>query len=161
MKSLEQKVYEMLKKNNMKIATAESCTGGLLAGRLINVSGASEILDMSFVTYANSAKEELVFVNHDTIEQFGVVSEQVAAEMAVGAAKRANSRVAISTTGVAGPTGGTKEKPVGVVCFGIFFDGQIYTYTKIFAPLSRAHVRKASVKFALNALLKISQKSSD
>lgn len=155
MKSLEQKVYEKLKAKGMKIATAESCTGGLLAGRLINVSGASEIFDMGLVTYANQAKESLVYVRSESLSQFGAVSEQVAGEMAMGVTKRAGADVGLSTTGIAGPTGGTKDKPVGMVCFGIAISGNVYTFTKYFKPISRKYVRNSSVKFILSKLLEL------
>ncbi len=152
---LEQKVYLKLKEKNLKVSTAESCTGGLLAGKIINVSGASEILDMSFVTYANSAKEELVFVKKDTLQKFGAVSEEVAGEMALGVAKRASANVGLSTSGIAGPTGGTPEKPVGMVCFGIAINGTLKTYTKYFKPISRSYVRRQSVNFILKKLLEL------
>lgn len=155
MKSIEQKVYEKLKEKNMKIATAESCTGGLVAGRLINVSGASEILDYSVVTYANEFKVSELGVKEKSIEKYGVVSEAVAGEMALGVSKKAGSNVGISTSGIAGPTGGTETKPVGMVCFGISINGKVHSFTHIFKPKGRAYVRRKSVEFVLKTLLEL------
>lgn len=152
---LEDKAYKKLVDLGYKVATSESCTGGLLAGKLINVSGASNIIDMSFVTYSNEAKEELVFVNKETIEKYNVVSEEVAREMAIGAKKRANCEVGLSTTGLAGPNGGSKELPVGTVCFGIAIKDKVYTYKHVFKNLSRQYIRKASVNFILRKVLEV------
>ncbi|MBE7074523.1 MAG: CinA family protein [Clostridiales bacterium] len=156
---LEQIVFEILKQKGYKVATAESCTGGLLASTLINVNGASEIIDMSFVTYSNEAKQELVYVKKETIEKYNVVSEQVAKEMALGAAKHARAQIGLSTTGLAGPGGGTKERPVGTVCFGISINGDVYTFTHIFKNISRQYIRKASVKFILKKFVEILEKN--
>jgi len=156
---LEQIVFEILKEKGYKVATAESCTGGLLASTLINVNGASEIIDMSFVTYSNEAKQELVYVKKETIEKYNVVSEQVAKEMALGAAKHARAQIGLSTTGLAGPGGGTKERPVGTVCFGISINGDVYTFTHIFKNISRQYIRKASVKFILKKFVEILEKN--
>lgn len=155
MRSLEYKVYEKLKEKGYKVATAESCSGGLLAGQLINVSGASQIIDMSFVVYSNEAKVELVKVKKETIERYGVVSEEVALEMAVGAKNRANAQVGLSTTGVAGPNGGNDSIPVGTVCFGIAIEDKTYTYTHVFKKVSRQYVRKSCVKFILKRLVEL------
>ena len=152
MMRIEGKVYNKLKDRGYKVATAESCTGGLLAGKIINASGASDIIDMSFVTYSNEAKSDLVFVNSETISTYNVVSEQVAEEMAKGAAKRAGAHVGLSTTGVAGPKGGSKDIPVGTVCFGIAIGDKCYTYRHRFKPISRQYVRRASVNFILKKL---------
>ena len=126
--NVEEVVYQKLLDKGYKVATAESCTGGLLAGKIINVSGASSIIDMSFVTYSNEAKKELVNVNEETIEKYGVVSEEVASEMAIGAAMKAKCKVGLSTTGLAGPKGEENGKVVGTICFGIYVDGNVYTY---------------------------------
>lgn len=150
-----EKMFYLLKKYNYRVVTAESCTGGLLAGKIINVSGASEILDMSFVTYANSAKIELVGVKQKTLDSFGAVSEQVAAEMADGARVKAKANVGLATSGIAGPTGGTKDKPVGMVCFGISINGNVHTYTHIFKNISRGYIRKSSVNFILKKLIEL------
>lgn len=155
MKRIEDKVYEKLKKYNYKVATAESCTGGLLAGKIINVSGASDVISMSFITYSNEAKEELVGVNKETIEKYNVVSEEVAKEMAKGAMEKAKCEVGLSTTGIAGPGGGSEDIPVGTVCFCIAIKDKVYTYKEVFRKKSRQGVRKSSVKFILNKLNEI------
>lgn len=152
---IENKIYEKLKEKGYKVVTSESCTGGLLAGKLINVSGASNIIDMSFVTYSNEAKQELVGVKEETIEKYNVVSEEVAKEMAIGAKNKAKCDVGLSTTGLAGPKGGDDERPVGTVCFGIAIEDKVYTYRHVFKNISRQYIRKASVKFILNKLLKL------
>ncbi len=155
MKTIEQKVYEKLKEKNYKVSTAESCTGGMLAGRIINVSGASEIFDFGAVTYANEFKVSELGVSEKSIESEGVVSELVAGEMAEGIAKKSGANVGLSTSGIAGPSGGTATKPVGMVCFGICIDGEVFTFTKYFKPKSRKYVRTQSVKFILEKLLEL------
>ena len=155
MKSLEYKVYEKLKEKGYKVATAESCTGGLLSGKIINVSGASSIIDMSFVTYSNEAKKNLVNVSEESLKKYGAVSEQVAKEMAEGAKNRANAQVGLSTSGIAGPKGGTPSKVVGTVCFGIAINDKTYTYTHVFKNISRQYIRRSSVKFILRKVLEL------
>lgn len=116
---LLKRVAEELKKHNLHVATAESCTGGLLAHTLTNISGSSEYFGTGVVTYSNKAKVDLLGVSEETLKEYGAVSEQTAREMAVGIRKRSGADIGISTTGIAGPTGGTKEKPVGLVYIGI------------------------------------------
>lgn len=117
-KSLEECLVEKLTQMGMTVTTAESCTGGLIAGTLVNVAGASDVLNEGYVTYSNEAKERLVKVSHETLSTYGAVSEQTAREMAQGAAKAAQADVGLSSTGIAGPGGGTLEKPVGLVYVG-------------------------------------------
>ena len=112
-------VSDHLKRKNLTIATAESCTGGLLAHLLTNISGSSEYFDRGVITYSNKSKMELLGVRQKTITEYGAVSKQTARTMAVCIRKKANVDIGISTTGIAGPTGGTKEKPVGLVYIGI------------------------------------------
>ncbi|MBR3761241.1 MAG: competence/damage-inducible protein A [Lachnospiraceae bacterium] len=112
---LEDAVVRLCKEHGYQITTAESCTGGLISARLVNVSGASDCFGRSFVTYANEAKMEELGVSEDTLKQFGAVSEETAREMALGAQRHAKADVAVAVTGIAGPTGGTPEKPVGLV----------------------------------------------
>lgn len=138
------------------ISFAESCTGGLAAAALVSVADASKVLDVSFVTYANEAKVKYLHVREETIAECGVVSEEAAAQMAEGVAREAQSEVGVGITGIAGPSGGTEEKPVGTVCFGFFIRGRSYTYTRQFGNIGRNNVRTKSVEFAykrLNALL--------
>ena len=117
--SLIKIISNRLKKINLSIATAESCTGGLLAHLLTNISGSSEYFDRGIVTYSNKSKIELLGVNQETIKQYGAVSEETAKAMAIGIKEKSNVDIGISTTGIAGPTGGTKEKPVGLIYIGI------------------------------------------
>lgn len=123
--TLEEQIIKKLQEKRYTITTAESCTGGLLAGRLLNVSGASEVYMEGHITYANEAKEKILGVKHETLETYGAVSRETAEEMAVGAAKEANADVALSTTGIAGPGGGTAEKPVGLIYIGCFIKGEV------------------------------------
>lgn len=112
-------VSDQLRKNNLTVATAESCTGGLLAHLLTNISGSSEYFERGVITYSNKSKMELLGVPQETIKEYGAVSKQTAKAMAIGIKEQANVDIGISTTGIAGPTGGTKEKPVGLVYIGI------------------------------------------
>ena len=150
-----QLLVDLLILNNYKISFAESCTGGLLVSKIVEIPSASKVLDMSFVTYAEKAKVELIGVKQETIDQYGVVSEEVAKEMAIGVANEANSNIGVAVTGIAGPTGGTKLKPVGMVCFGICINNQIFTYTKQFGNIGRTNVREESVKFIINTLVEL------
>lgn len=112
-------VADQLRKKNLTVATAESCTGGLLAHLLTNISGSSNHFDRGVVTYSNKSKIELLGIPQETIKEYGAVSKQTAKAMAIGIKEQANVDIGISTTGIAGPTGGTKEKPVGLVYIGI------------------------------------------
>lgn len=123
MQVLEEQLVQRLIAKKWTITTAESCTGGLIAGTIVNVAGASEVLNEGYVTYSNEAKMRLVNVSETSLEKFGAVSEQVAKEMAEGAAKAASSNMALSATGIAGPGGGTEEKLVGLVYIGCTLNG--------------------------------------
>lgn len=145
-------VVDKLIEKNYHISFAESCTGGMACAALISVADASKVLDVSFVTYANEAKMNYLGVSAAAIEKYGVVSEAVAAQMAQGVAKEAGSEVGVGITGVAGPGGGTKDKPVGMVCFGFCIDGKVETYTKQFGNIGRNEVRERSVAFVYEIL---------
>ena len=125
----EKKIAKILIKESIKVATAESCTGGLVSSRLTDISGSSSYIFQNLVTYANEAKEELLGVKKETIEKYGVVSEEVALEMVNGLLNKYNCDVAISTTGIAGPTGGSDRKPVGLICIGIGSKDMQKTYS--------------------------------
>ena len=125
--TLEEAIVKLLAEKNMTLTTAESCTGGLLAGRVMNVPGASSIYKEGYITYSNEAKEKLLGVAHETLEKYGAVSHETAYEMAGGAAKAAEADAALSVTGIAGPDGGTKEKPVGLVYVGCYVKGNVRT----------------------------------
>ena len=156
--TIEEQVVNKLIDRGFHISFAESCTGGLCCGTLVNVSNASKVLDMSFVTYANEAKDELINVNPETIESYGVVSEQVAGDMCKGVAEKAHSEVGVGITGVAGPTGGTAKKPVGMVCFGFYVLGNVITRTMQFGNIGRNEVRAKSVDFVFNTLAELLEK---
>lgn len=137
---------------NAIIATAESCTAGLIAGAITDVAGSSAIFDRGFVTYSNAAKVEMLGVSQTTLDRTGAVSEDIAAEMAQGALARSNATLAVSVTGIAGP-GGSEHKPEGRVCFGIATSDHARTETVDYGPLGRAEVRAATVDHALHLIL--------
>ncbi len=122
--SQEEQLVSLLAERNLTVTTAESCTGGLISGTIVNVAGASEVLNEAYVTYSNEAKHRLLGVREETLEQFGAVSAQTAREMAEGAAKAAGADMGLSSTGIAGPGGGTPEKPVGLVYIGCSLQGK-------------------------------------
>ena len=153
--TLEEQLVNRLIEKNWHIACAESCTGGLIASRIVNVANASRVLDISCVTYANEAKIKYLGVSPSTILKYGVVSEEVALEMVAGVAKEAGSEVAIAVSGIAGPGGGTEKKPVGMVCFGFYVNGKIITKTMQFGNPGRNEVRSSSTEFALKTILEL------
>ena len=153
-----EKTVALLMEQGKRISFAESCTGGLLAATLVDVPDASKVLDMSFVTYANEAKIDLVAVSPEPLSAYGAVSEQTAREMASGVARRSGAQIGVSATGIAGPGGGTPEKPVGTVCFGFCLDGETSTCTCHFEGLDRRGVREASVAFVFRTLSVLLQK---
>ena len=134
------------------IATAESCTAGLIAGAITEIAGSSAVFDRGFVTYTNAAKIDMLGVSPATPDAHGAVSEQVAAEMARGALTRSNAAIAVSVTGIAGP-GGSEFKPEGRVCFGLAHEGTTQTETIDFGPMGRSNVRAATVEHALTLLI--------
>ena len=140
-----------------RIATAESCTGGMVAAALTDIAGSSDVFDRGFVTYSNAAKVEMLGVRLETLESFGAVSEEVAREMARGALAHADASLAVSITGIAGP-GGSEHKPEGRVCFAVAQDGRaIVTQTVEFGPMGRDKVRAAARDHALTLLLRAIQ----
>jgi len=147
------KLSEHLISKNLSIAFAESCTGGLLSSSLTSIPGASSYFNCGFVTYSNKSKIKMLGVNHDSIEMFGAVSEKVAHEMAMGAGQNSQSHLAVSITGIAGPSGGTPEKPVGMVCFGFYIKGNVETTTQFFSG-ARSEIVSESISFALSELTK-------
>ena len=117
---MEKKIAEILIKRKLTIAVTESCTGGLLSSKLTDVSGSSNFIHLNFVTYSNEAKNKILGVKSETLKNFGAVSEECAYEMAAGLYKITGADICVSTTGIAGPTGGTKEKPVGLMYSAIY-----------------------------------------
>ncbi len=136
------------------LATAESCTGGLIAGACTDLGGSSNWFERGFVTYSNEAKTDLLGVDAALITQHGAVSQAVARAMAAGALAHSQAQVAVAVTGVAGPTGGSPDKPVGLVWFGLALPGQVLTEKMNFAG-DRAAVRAATVQHALRRLVEL------
>ena len=153
LRALAKRVGARLKKRKLKLATAESCTGGWIAQAVTSVSGSSAWFDRGFVTYSNAAKRELLGVRARTLSRFGAVSRETAREMAAGALARSLAQVSIAVTGVAGPTGGTRRKPVGMVCIAWSRrKGAMESVTRRFLG-NREKVRRQSVMVALQGLL--------
>ncbi len=152
---IEYKVVEKLIEKGYHITFSESCTAGLACAKLVNVPDASKVLNVSFTTYADDAKVKYLGVDPETIRDFGVVSEEVAAEMALGAAKNTGSEVGVGITGIAGPSGAVPGKPVGTVCFGIAINGEVYTWRQEFGALGRNVVRDVSVNFCYDRLVEL------
>lgn len=169
------KLVQLLIEKNLRITTAESCTGGMIASEIVSVTDASKVFDAGFVTYADFAKENMINVPGELIKKFGVVSEEVAGAMAEGAAHTVNlmnanvssgtviettpddalgAYVAVSTTGVAGPGGGSETNPVGTVCFGFYLCGKTITETKHFEG-DRQQVRRDATKYALEKVFEL------
>lgn len=153
MENKAQKLVDLLIKKGLRISFAESCTGGMACARLVDVANASKVLDASFVTYANEAKTRFVGVDPEILAAFGAVSEEVALQMAKGAAKVSGAQVGVGISGIAGPTGGTEEKPVGTVCFGFSLNGTEFALTKQFGDLGRTAVRQAAVELVYDTLI--------
>jgi nicotinamide-nucleotide amidase len=135
----------------LRIATAESCTGGMVAVALTDVAGSSDVFDRGFVTYSNAAKGAMLGVSEETLARHGAVSEEVAREMAQGALMRSDAGLAIAVTGIAGP-GGSEFKPEGRVCFAIAMPERVSAETVEFGALGRSEVRKAATEHALRLL---------
>lgn len=151
MMTLEESVVQLLKEQQLTLTTVESCTGGLFTGRLVNVQGASEVLKQGFITYSNKAKRKLIGVKKLTLKEFGAVSEKTAKEMAKGAIMTTGSDVAVSITGIAGPDGGTAEKPVGLVYIGVCVKGDMRVEEYHFTG-NRMKIRESAVVAAMTLL---------
>jgi nicotinamide-nucleotide amidase len=146
-------VLELCRARGLRVATAESCTGGLVAAALTEIAGSSDVVDRGFVTYSNEAKAELLGVPLSTLKRYGAVSAQTAKAMAAGALKNSNVDIAVSITGIAGPGGGTKQKPVGLVHFAAARrGGRSIARKKLFGAVGRGRVRQLSVMQALQML---------
>ena len=159
--TLEKQLVDKLIARGWHISFAESCTGGMLPARVVNVADASKVIGESVVTYSNEAKIKYAGVSPATIDSYNVVSEEVAAEMARGRALAAGCEVGASTTGYAGPSGGatqtlpdgrTIEIPMGTVCFGFYIDGKVTTCTRHYEGMGRNEVRQAATDFVLETL---------
>lgn len=148
---LASSIADLMLNRGWMLATAESCTGGLISAACTDLAGSSNWFERGFVSYSNAAKTAMLGVDPSLIERHGAVSEPVAQAMATGALHHSLAQVAVAVTGVAGPGGGTADKPVGLVCFGFALPGQLLTETQLF-PGDRAAVRRATVRHALARL---------
>lgn len=151
---LTRRLLEICKRHGTLVATAESCTGGMIVSLMTDLPGSSSMVDRGFVTYSNEAKIEMLGVRKETLDEHGAVSEQTALEMAAGALERSNAGLTISVTGVAGPDGGSAEKPVGLVWFGLAMHGRRpIAEHRIFENLGRDYVRRQTVHHAVTMAL--------
>ena len=154
-------VLDACRARGLKVATAESCTGGLVAGALTDIAGSSDVLDRGFVTYSNEAKQQMLGVSGETLRVYGAVSRQTAEEMARGAIAHSNADLAVAITGIAGPGGGGKDKPVGLVHFAVAARSGALTHKEMrYGDIGRAEVRAKSVLQAL-AMLKESAENAE
>ena len=154
---LSKKIIFTFKKKKLKISVAESCTGGLLASTITSISGASKIFNLGFITYSNQAKIKILKVNKNIIRKYGAVSHECCAAMVKNLSRISKANINVSITGIAGPKGGTKQKPVGLVYIGIKKGDKIQINKCLFKGKKRSSIQKATVKKALNLILKISK----
>ena len=157
LKKLSKKVVDLLKKKKLKISVAESCTGGLLASSITSVSGSSKIFTLGLVTYSNQAKIKILRVPKRIILKYGAVSNETCSSMVKNLSKISMTNISISITGVAGPKGGTKEKPVGLVFIGIKKGSKILLKKYLFKNKKRNSIQRATVNKALNLVLSINK----
>jgi nicotinamide-nucleotide amidase len=157
-RALSRSLLDLCRMRKLKIATAESCTGGLVAAALTEVPGSSDVVDRGFVTYSNEAKHAMLGVETAKLETFGAVSKEVAVAMAFGALEHADVDLAVAITGIAGPGGATPGKPVGLVHFAVAArDGRIVHHEQRFGAVGRSNVRQQSVVEALKMLIEMAR----
>jgi nicotinamide-nucleotide amidase len=154
------RLLALCRDRGLKIATAESCTGGLVAGTLTEIAGSSDVVDCGFVTYSNAAKQKMLGVAPTTLERYGAVSAETAEEMAAGALKRSDADLAVAITGIAGPGGGSASKPVGLVHFAAASrSGKTLAVKRTYGKIGRRRVRERSVAQALDMLAELAPQS--
>ena len=159
MNTTTEEIAKILIEKNLKVATTESCTGGLLSSKLTDISGSSAFIHLNLVTYANEAKHKMLGVRNETLENFGAVSEECAYEMASGLMKLTGADICVSTTGIAGPTGGTPEKPVGLMYSTICTKEKAITFETRFHPeIPRVEMKEMFAQAVLEKLYKFLQK---
>ena len=158
--SLNKKVILLIKRKKMKLAIAESCTGGMLSSAITSVSGSSKVFTMGLVTYSNQAKTNILKVNQKIIKKYGAVSVQCCLAMVNNLSKISNSKVCVSVTGIAGPKGGSKQKPVGLVYIGIRVGKKVVVYKCNFKNKGRIFIQKQTVKKTLNLLVQLIRQDS-
>ena len=150
-------LIKLLIKKKIKVSVAESCTGGLLASTITSISGASKIFNLGFVTYSNQAKTQVLKVNKNIIKRYGAVSHECCSAMVKNLSKISNADINVSITGIAGPKGGTKQKPVGLVYIGVKKGNKIEINKCLFKSKKRSSIQRATVKKALDLILRIAK----
>ncbi len=155
MTDILEKVSKKLHENNLSLVSAESCTGGWVAKQITDLAGSSAIFDRGFITYSNQAKQDMLGVSENTLDKYGAVSEQVAIEMVKGALNNSQADIALSISGIAGPGGGTIDKPIGTVCFGWMKRGEKALAKTLIIEGDRDNVRKWAVDFSLGGIIKL------
>ena len=154
---LAKKIVKILNKNKLKISFVESCTGGLLASSITSISGASKVFNLGLVTYSNQAKINILKVNKNIIKKYGAVSHECCSAMVKNLSKISKANINVSITGIAGPKGGTKQKPVGLVYIGIKRGNKIMINKCLFKSKKRSSIQKSTVKKALDLIIKIAK----
>ena len=155
--SLNKKIVFLLKKKKFKLSIAESCTGGLLSSAITSVSGSSKVFSMGLVTYSNQAKIKVLKVNKDIIKKYGAVSPECCYAMVKNLSRISKSNINVSITGIAGPKGGSKQKPVGLVYIGVKKGNKIQINKCLFKSKKRSSIQRATVKKALDLILRIAK----
>ena len=150
-------LISILTKKKLKISFAESCTGGLLASTITSINGASKVFNLGLVTYSNQAKIKVLKVNKNIIKRYGAVSHECCTAMVKNLSKISKANINVSITGIAGPKGGTKKKPVGLVYIGVKKGNKVYINRYLFKNKKRSSIQKATVKKALNSILRIAK----
>ena len=150
-------LIKLLTKKRLKLSIAESCTGGLLASLITSVNGASKVFNLGLITYSNRAKIKILKVNKNIIRKYGAVSEECCSAMVINLSKISKANINVSITGIAGPIGGTKQKPVGLVYIGIKKGNKIQINKYLFKSKKRLSVQRATVKKALNLILSVAK----
>ena len=154
---LAKKIITILKRKKLKIAFAESCTGGLLASTITSINGASKVFNLGLVTYSNQAKIKILKVNKNIIKKYGAVSHECCSAMVKNLSRISRANINVSITGIAGPKGGTKQKPVGLVFIGVKRGKKILINRCLFKSKKRSSIQKATVKKALDLILRIAK----
>ena len=150
-------LIRILTKKKLKISFAESCTGGLLASTITSINGASKVFNLGLITYSNQAKIKVLKVNKNIIKRYGAVSHECCTAMVKNLSKISKANINVSITGIAGPKGGTKKKPVGLVYIGVKKGNKIYINRYLFKNKKRSSIQKATVKKAINSILRIAK----
>ena len=151
------RLFLILKRKNLKLAVVESCTGGLLASTITSISGASKVFNLGLITYSNQAKNKVLKVNKNILKKYGAVSHECCSAMVKNLSKISKASINVSITGIAGPKGGTKQKPVGLVYIGVKKGNKIEITRCLFKSKKRSSIQRATVKKALSLILRISK----